>query len=92
MALRLHFLVGMMMLAAEEIQAGIERKYPAVDQDLRYELTLAAEMQSHLLPPASASAARLGLGARTVPARGVGGDWDGLGLTEKGLCQCCRQR
>jgi len=65
----------MMTLVAEEIQAGIERKYPAVAQDLRNELTLAAEMQSHLLPPTSPFTAKLGLAARTVPARAVGGDF-----------------
>lgn len=65
----------MAMLVTEDIQAGIERKHPAVAQDLRYELSLAAEMQSHLLPPASPFAAKLGLAARTVPARAVGGDF-----------------
>lgn len=65
----------MTMLVTEEIQAGIERKYPAVAQDLRNELTLAAEMQSHLLPPTSPFAAKVGLAARTVPARAVGGDF-----------------
>lgn len=64
-----------MMLVGEEIQAGIERKYPALSQDLRHELTLAAELQSHLLPPTSPLAAKLGLAARTVPARAVGGDF-----------------
>ena len=66
---------GMTMLVAEEIQAGIERKYPAVAQDLRNELTLAAEMQSDLLPHTSPFAAKLGLAARTVPAHAVGGDF-----------------
>ena len=64
-----------MMLAAEEIQTGIERKYPAVAPDLRHELTLAAEMQSRLFAPTLPSAAKLELAARTVPARVVGGDF-----------------
>lgn len=66
---------GMMLMVADEIQAGIERKYPAIAHDLRHELTLAAEMQSHLLPATSPLVAKLGLAARTAPARAVGGDF-----------------
>ena len=63
------------MLVTEDIQAGIERKYAAVGHDLRQELTLAAEMQSHLLTPTWPVAAKLGLAARSIPARAVGGDF-----------------
>ena len=52
---------GMTLLVAEEMQAGIERKYAALAHDLKQELTLAAEMQSHLLTPTSALAPKLGL-------------------------------
>jgi len=64
-----------MSATIEDIQAGIERKYAAVAHDLRQELALAAEMQSHLLPPTWPVPAKLGLAARSIPARAVGGDF-----------------
>jgi hypothetical protein len=42
---------GMTMMIAEEIKAGIERKYPAVAQSLWQELALATELQSDLRQP-----------------------------------------
>jgi sigma-B regulation protein RsbU (phosphoserine phosphatase) len=64
-----------MLMVTEEIKSGIERRYAAVAQDLRQELTLAAEMQLHLLPRTSPLKARLDLAARSIPARAVGGDF-----------------
>jgi hypothetical protein len=42
---------GMTMLIAEELKAGIGRKYPAVAQSLWQELALATELQSDLRQP-----------------------------------------
>jgi hypothetical protein len=49
---------GMTMMIAEELKAGIERKYPAVAQSLWQELALATELQSDLLPPTPALTAK----------------------------------
>ncbi len=64
----------MLPLVANEIDTRVPRGDALLVDDLRQELAQAADMQRRLLPP-PALVTKLGIAAKSLPARAVGGDF-----------------